>query len=249
MQLINTPGWVQAPPARLAHDVHRWTTHPHVSACFFTEVADPARAAELKVPGWDLTHKGGPGMGESAILTKIERWPHILEQTWFQLDQGGGKRRLANGIYAPCVVVEDSDGHQVIFTNAHLPAHIEGIWSRLPMRSRTKVNALLKTGGVVPPIRTWITSVRAWRVYVNRMRRRYPHAQVVVTGDFNVNYHRPWVAQLLARIWPELHVAATRQGDLGSRTIGFVLTTMAFREGEVIVATASDHKAGLYRLA
>jgi hypothetical protein len=218
---------------------------PLPSIWMFTEVASAARAAALNIDGCTLTHKGGPGEGECAILTRDERWT-VKEQHWFKLTDGGGAARLAHPIYAPCVVLEGPQGHTVIATTAHLPAHIEGIWAAIVRRDpRILSRSALRN----PVIRTWVEAVKAWRKHVEALQAKYPNADVAAFADFNVNIKRKWVSRLAANVWPGLNIAATQHGDLGLRTIGWGLTSMHMAAGRVYdQAPASDHKAGRYTL-
>jgi hypothetical protein len=244
MKVIVAPGRFSTSPVALASDLHSWTETPGVSVVFTSEVAAPNRAAVLPVDGWTLTHRGTAGKGECALLTKDARWT-VLEQTWLRLTDGGGKRRLRQPIYAPAVVAENPFGHVVVFTGAHLPAHVETLWRLIPLPRRTKVKLLMRRSDVIG---TYATALHAWRAQTMHLAAKHHADDVCVMADWNLNAHSGWVQEFVESTWPGLHVRASKAPDMGRRTIGFVLTTMRKVGAEVVKAHASDHRAGVYTL-
>lgn len=251
MKIANQPGHVTGSPKTLAADVAAQTSIPGISAWFGTELAPAARAAVLATAagkGWTVTHDGGPGKGECAILTKNAHYTKILETGWFQLTEGGGKARLAHPIVAPYVVAENLSGHVVLLTNAHLPAHIEGIWARLPLPMRTKFRAVQKHPRLSPAIATWLEAVRSWRRQVNRKASEHKVDDIVVATDGNMDANKLWVRELIKDVWPDLELAYTKQPDLGRRTVGWLLTSMTPGHRHVVKSKGSDHDCGIYEL-
>jgi hypothetical protein len=116
---------------------------------------DPKAAGK----GWTVTRKGGHGafhgVGECAVLTKDSHYVKIHAQAWFKVWDGGGKGRLAHAIYAPAVVAETASGHIDVLTGCHTPAHVEGLWARIPLPERVKAKVLLRKNR--KPIQTYLT--------------------------------------------------------------------------------------------
>jgi hypothetical protein len=245
MELINAPGRFDTPPRRLADDVKTWTGMTGVSAVFFTEVADPDRAAVLKADGWSTCHGSGRGEGECAIMTR-DKARKVVSFTLVKLTEGGGKRRLAHPIYAPIVVTSAPSGRKTLYTTCHMPAHLERIWSLIPGRLRVKL--LLKRPNLSPTVRTWLEAATTWRDKVTRDAGFLHVDDVVVAADWNLDAGKPWVHHLMHRLWPGLDLVATKQPDLGSRNVGWLMTNMVFKSGHVHKAGASDHDAGEFVL-
>lgn len=255
MQIVNAPQKVKVRPALLKADVDRWTGQTDdpdfdfVSALLLTEVSEAARAAVLDGrPGITLTHdNSGPGRGECAILTK-DAAREVIATEWIQLTDGGGKGRLVHPAYAVVAITRAPSGRLTLFTGAHLPAHIEGIWARIPLPDRVKAKVLLREGKVNPGILAWLEAVHRWRAGVVHLAAEHHVDDIVVAPDGNVDAHKKWVRQMIHRAWPGLNLVATTQPDLGRRTVGWVLTTLDLVEGKVYRGRASDHKAGRYVL-
>lgn len=247
MQVINTPGRFDRSPQLLADDVHHWTRKPDVSAVFFTEVANKDRAAQLAAPGWTTTHDGGPGKGECAIMTKDKR-RQVVEQRWLKLTAGGGKGRLKAPVYAPVVITKAPSGRLTLFTVCHLPAHLERRWALLPLSKRAKVKALLKRPKLSPTIRVWLEAATNWHEKTMRLAAEHHVDDIVVAADWNLNSKQAWVRDLMARLWPGLALVATKDPDMGSRNIGWLMTNMRLEGSHVWHAEASDHNAGHFIL-
>lgn len=242
MKLAVFPGKVTTGPAAVAVDANRFMSL--AGAGFTTEMADPKRAAALQVKGCTVTHDGGPGKGECAIITRDSRWT-VKEQHWFKLTEGGGKARLHNPIYAVAAVLERPGGRTIVLTGVHLPAHVETRWRLIPLPARLKARVLARRSSVVG---TYAKALVEWRKRTMALAAKVKADDIVAPADFNLNAHAGWVQALFAEAWPELHIRASLHPDLGNRTVGFVLTTMRKKSAQVLTAHASDHNAGLYDL-
>jgi hypothetical protein len=245
VEVINAPGRFDRSPATVAHDIAHWTGLAGVSVVFVTEVAAKARAAALEVDGWTLHHEAGAGDGECAILTK-DATREVVKSLTVTLDEGGGKARFAHPLVAPVVICDGKSGRRTLYTNAHLRAHLEGIWAKLPMPARSKVKRLRKSGK--PIIRQWIADVDAWRLEVHRLAAKYKVDDIIVAADWNLNGDRAWVQALMRELWPGLSMVRTKGPDLGRRNIGWLLTNMRLTDSEVLHAQSSDHRAGHFTL-
>jgi hypothetical protein len=248
MQIVNAPGRFDTSPQSLAADVARWVALPDVTAVFLTEVALPARASAIvraAGEGWTVTHRGGVGEGECAIVTKDAHYK-ILANHWLTVWTGGGKGRLHNPIVAPVVVAQTPSGHVVVLTGCHTPAHVEGIWAKIPLSERVKARVLLRRNRT--RVQTYLKVMHSWRLQVQTIAAHHHADDVVVAPDGNLDGHKPWVRELLHRAWPGMHLAVTRQPDLGRRAVGWVLTTMQPAGSHIEKARSSDHDAGVYTL-
>jgi hypothetical protein len=246
VQVINAPGRFDRSPELLAHDVARWTTTDSTSVVCVTEVADDDRAAALAVEGWTTNRFDGGSKGETAILTK-DAVRKVIHRRLLLLNNGGGKGRLSKSLYAPSVVTEAPSGRRTLVTACHLRAHIEGIWAHLPMKSRTRVKRLRKSGKA--EIRAYIADVDAWRHQVHHLAAEYHVDDILVVADWNLSSGSKWVRDLMTELWPGLHMVTTKQPDLGHRTVGWVLTSMdGGQASKVYKAKASDHDAGWFTL-
>jgi hypothetical protein len=246
VQVINAPGRFDRSPELLAHDVARWATTDSTSVVCVTEVADDDRAAALAVEGWTTNRFDGGSKGETAILTK-DAVRKVIHRRLLLLNNGGGKGRLSKSLYAPSVVTEAPSGRRTLVTACHLRAHIEGIWAHLPMKSRTRVKRLRKSGKA--EIRAYIADVDAWRHQVHHLAAEYHVDDILVVADWNLSSGSKWVRDLMTELWPGLHMVTTKQPDLGHRTVGWVLTSMdGGQASKVYKAKASDHDAGWFTL-
>lgn len=243
MQIVNAPGRFDAPADLLAHDLTRWTASPN-AAVFLTEMAPKAHADVLARDGWTLAHKGGAGQGECAILTRDAHYVKILATRWLKVWDGGGKARLSNPMFAVAVVAETVNGHIDVLTGLHTPAHVEGIWAHIPLPSRTKAKILLRHNRT--RVRTYLQVMHAWRHATMSLASEFHADDVIAAPDGNLDAGKPWVRDLLARAWPGMHLAHTKDPDLGRRTVGWVLTTMTPGASHVEKAKGSDHDAGVY---
>jgi hypothetical protein len=253
MEIINAPGLVSRSPRLVGFDVDRWTSMPEVSAVFYTEMADDARATALHARGWTTSRSTDHaahhrGKRECAIMTR-DSMRRVTAVEWVRITDGGGTGRLSEPSYAIVVVTEAPSGRVTLLTGAHLEAHIEGIWAKIPLPDRIKVRVLLGKRGVNPGIRSWITSVHRWRAGVMDLAAKHHADDIVVAPDGNVDAHKVWVQKMLHRAWAGLELAYTKGGDLGGRAIGWVMTSMRFEGGRVFKAASSDHKAGRYKLS
>jgi hypothetical protein len=250
VQILNAPGKVTTSPRLVRADARHQKRMRPLSAIFKTEMADEDRAAALHEDGdgWTLTRRGGTGdergMGECAILTR-DATREVVATHWIRLTDGGGKGRLVRPVYAVVAITKARSGRLTLLTGAHLPAHIEGRWARLPMPDRVKVRMLFREGKVNPGILEWITAVRRWRAGVMDLAAKHGVDDIVVAPDGNVDAHKRWVRQMIHRAWPGLNLAVTKGDDLGRRAVGWVLTTMdQDGDGDVYRQESSDHKAG-----
>jgi hypothetical protein len=255
MRIVNAPGRFDTTPRAVAADVGRWTAGvPGSSVVFLTELADSARGAAVvraAGKGWTVTRKGGfgafLGLGECAILTRDSHYVKIHAQAWFEVWPGGGRGRLAHKIFAPAVVAETASGHIDVLTGCHTPAHVEGLWKRIPLSDRVKARMLLRKNRT--RVQTYLSVLHSWRQQTMALAAQYHADDVIVAPDGNLDAHKAWVRQLLHRAWPGMHLAATTAPDLGKRTVGWVLTTMTPGPSHVERARSSDHDAGVYTLA
>lgn len=250
MEIINAPGKVGISPRLVRADAHHWKRSDAVSAIFFTEMADNHRAAALSEEGdgFTLTHdESGPGKGECAILTR-DSARTVIATEWIQITDGDGTGRLSHPNYAVAVVTEAPSGRRTLLSGAHLEAHIEGIWARIPLPDRIKVRVLFRNKHVNAGIRSWIGSVHRWREGVAALAAKYHVDDIVIAPDGNMDAHKPWVREMIARAWPGLTLAVTKANDLDHRAVGWVLTTMTHDGGHVYRAESSDHNAGRYVL-
>jgi hypothetical protein len=186
------------------------------------------------------------GLGECAILTNRNHYVKIHAEEWFEVWGGGGKGRLANKIYAVAVVGETAFGHIDVLTGLHTPAHVEGLWARIPLPERVKAKVLLRKGR--GRVQTYLQVLHSWRLQTMELAAQWHADDVIAAPDGNLDGHKPWVRELLHRAWAGMHLAVTRQPDLGRRTVGWVLTTMTPEKSHVEKALASDHDAGVYTL-
>ena len=246
-KFVNAPGRFDRVPRLVAKDAARFTALEDVVAVAVTEVANSERAAALAVDGWTLHHHGGAGIGECAILTQDRHYPTIHASTVLQLTDGGGKARLKHPLYARAVVAETKSGHVQVVTNAHLPAHLEGLWALVPMSSRLRVKRLMKTGN--PRVRMWLSAVAEWRKQVMDLAATYHADDVVVLADWNLNGHKKWVQQVAAKVWPGMATVVPSKADLGSRrAVGWALTSMKPHGTTTLKQASSDHKANVFEL-
>jgi hypothetical protein len=174
----------------------------------------------------------------------------VLEQKWVELlPAGSGPARLKQPLVAPVVVAESTaTGHVVVFSMAHLPAHVEGMWALIPLRARTKARLLRKSK---PPASAPTSS--PWR----RGARRSPTSPRSTTpttwcvmADWNINAQKKWVQTFLNSVWRGLDIAAAAKApDMGSRTIGYAMTSMRLASARVEQSRGSDHNAEMLDLA
>jgi hypothetical protein len=253
MKIVNAPGKVTTSPTKVGRDARRWKRLPGVSFIFWSEMADEDRAAALHEDGdgFTITRESGTGeqrsKGECAIGT-ADKLRTVVKHGLFKLTQGGGRGRLVRPIYAPWVITRAPSGRKTLATMSHLPAHIETLWRRFPLPTRTKARFLLKHPRLSPAIRAWLEAVKEWKPEVMHLAAEHHVDDIIVAADWNLNAHAKWVEALVEHLWPGLHMEATKDPDLGKRTVGFVLTTMDMTDGEVLEAQSSDHNAGLYTL-
>jgi hypothetical protein len=254
MRIVNAPGRYTASPQALAGDVARWVSVQGVHAVFLTEVASRARGdaiAPAAGPDWTVTRSQGSGTdigrGECAVLTRNAHYTKILARRFVKVWDGGGRARLAHPIYVPIVVARTASGHVDVLTGCHTPAHVEGLWAHLPMPDRFKARILLRRNR--SRIQTYLKVLHAWRLATMQIAAEFHADDVIAAPDGNLDAHKPWVRELLHRAWPGMHLAATKDPDLGKRTVGWVLTTMTPGPSHVEKAKASDHDAGVYTLA
>jgi hypothetical protein len=251
--IVNAPQKVTAAPQALAGDVGRWTRISGVHAVFLTEVAGAARGLAIAPAvgkGWAVTRRQGAkdqiGLGECAILTHNSHYTKIHAQRWFEVWDGSGRGRLSHKIFAPAVVAETATGHIDVLTGCHTPAHVEGIWRRIPLPDRFKARMLLRKNRT--RVQTYLKVLHSWRLQTMDLAAEFHADDVIAAPDGNLDAHKPWVPELLHRAWPGMHLAATKAPDLGRRTVGWVLTTMTPEKSHVEHANASDHDAGVYTL-
>jgi hypothetical protein len=259
VRVVNAPGKVTTSPRLVEIDTRRQKALPDVSIILKTEMADEARAAALvgvddagEPDGWTLSREAGRkgnqrGMGECAILTKDSAREVIYEER-IRLTLGSGKGRLSVPNYANLVITKAPSGRVTLASGAHLEAHIEGIWARIPLPDRVKVKVLLRRKNVNPGIRSWIESVQRWRARVMELAAQHHVDDIIIAPDGNVDAHKAWVQEMISRAWPGLNLAVTKGNDLGRRAVGWVLTTMDHTGGHVYNQASSDHDAGLYVL-
>lgn len=250
MQILNAPGRFDTSPRLVRNDARRQKRIPGLSVIFKTEMADEARAAALSKDGdgWTVSHDDGPGRGECAILTK-DSARTVVETRWVKITDGGGRGRLARPVYAIVTITKSTrTGRVTLLTGAHLPAHIEGIWARIPLPDRIKVRVLFRRSNVNGGILQWIEAVHRWRGHVMRIAAEHQVDDIIVAPDGNVDAHKRWVRRMIGRAWPGLGLAVTKGDDLNNRAVGWVLTTMDHTGGRVYRQESSDHKAGLYEL-
>lgn len=245
---VNAPGRFDTTPALVGKDVARWTDLPGAVVDMATEMANAKRAAALEVDGWTLHHHGGAGVGECAILTKDAQFSTVLHSGAIQIHPGGMRGRLKHPVFARVVIAETRAGHVQLLTNAHLPAHLEGLWAAVPMSSRLRVKRLLKTGN--PRIRAWLAAVQSWRAQVHDLAAEYHVDDIVIGGDWNLDGHKKWVRDLVGKMWPGLAMVVPSRADLGrKRAVGWGLTTMKPADISTLKAASSDHKANVFDLA
>lgn len=251
MLVLNAPGKVKVTPRRVRQDARRFKAIPGLSAAFLTEMADNDRANALSEAGdgFTLTHdESGPGKGESAILTN-DKLREVIAVHLIKLTDGGGQGRFAHPTYALVVITKAPSGRVTLLTGAHLRAHIEGIWARIPLPDRLRVKVLFRRGKVDPGILEWIEAVHRWRAGVMDLSAEHHVDDIIVAPDGNVDARKKWVREMIHRAWPGLNLVFTKKPDLGSRTVGWVLTTMILvGAGKVHEQVSSDHRAGEYQL-
>lgn len=246
MQGFNAPGKFNRSSASLAKQITRETEVDGATFGFVTEVADPDRAAALGVNGhWTVTHDGGRGKGECAILTKDAK-RKVVAAEWLTIHDGGGPGRLSAPIVAPCVITKAPSGRWTLYTTAHLPAHVEGIWRAIPLPARTKAKILLKSKRA--RIVLYLEALTSWRHQVTHLAAKYHVDDIVVGADWNLDGDKGWVQDLIGNTWPGLTMARTKAPDLGRRNVGWLLTTMEKTVGSVHPSPASDHRVGRFTL-
>lgn len=249
MKTVVYPGHVTDPPEKLDEDLDHLTRIPGVDSLLNTECAPAARAAKLPRHGWTITHKAGKGdrfgMGECALLTKDEVW-EVSEEHWFKLTDGGGKGRLAIPLYAVGEALTwKPSGHVVVYTGCHLPAHLETIWRLIPLPARSKARLLMKRSDVVG---LYVKALVEWRNRTMQLAAKVHADDIVVVADWNIDDNAAWFHEVLKVVWPGFRVRATKDPDLGRRTVGWVLTTMDKTAARVAPTAGSDHDAGVYTL-
>jgi hypothetical protein len=228
MQVCHASGRYSRPYAALVKDVLHWTGL--ASIVTFTEVADPERAKALVRKGWTTIHGSGPGEGECAIMVKDSEWV-VVDQGFIQLTEGGGKARLTHPMQAPWVLLHHRTLHlALIVSTAHTPAHIEG-----------------HLGKPTPQWRAWFAAVKAWDAGIAQVEAEHPHAEVLLTADWNLNANRAVIAKLIGAQFPDHYsLVFPKAGTEGVRAIdGAVTTLLPGREPVVLSPDASDHKAVL----
>ena len=247
MKGFNAPGKFSRSPKSLHAAILNETEQPGASFGFATEVASPERAAVLDFPGWTTTHFPGRGKGECAIFTK-DKLRKVVHTELLQLTDGTGKGRFNVPLCAPVVITDAPSGRRTLFTDAHLPAHIETLWRAIPLPQRTKFKLLAKNKSLSPVIQTYVHAVLEWKKQVTELAARFNCDDIVVGADWNLNGFAKWVRQLFANAWPGLTLAHTPGGDLGKRNVGWLLTSMDFVDGSQHKTPASDHEVGRFEL-
>ncbi len=121
---------------------------------------------------------------------------------------------------------------RVFFMVHHLPAHIERDFKN---QNRKNVR-----------VRAYNESLEAIRKLIIELREEHPRAHYVVTGDWNLDFHKPWVPRTLARRLSgaglrKTPVAAGTKGTHGRRLIDWAYSDLPARGAVLPLSRASDH--------
>lgn len=191
-----------------------------------TEVDRPKRGRVLRqVPGFTLLRYGSGDAGESAILVRDGVW-HV--EHW-------GIRMLATdldgvrkGQVAVIALLEHvSTGRTLLVSTTHTPAGVESAWGAARARQ-------------------YRSTERAWRGLVREWRREHRPDSELLTADWNLCQHQPWVREHTAQAWPGMRQVRPVPvgGTHGKRLIDWPLTRRV-RGVKVRIlpkAAASDHR-------
>lgn len=217
-------------PASLLADVEAAAEWADI--ILLTEVTRFGRRKTLhdfaKREGWTRHQDIDSGdASEVAILTRDSKWQaHGFKAQVLGPDLGPGGR-IIGGI--ACLV--HKNGTRFVVSVSHLPASVEGAWGS--------------------------TRARAYRAAVRQLRDAHaaarrqlnPHAEAAF-GDWNLNLHKTWVREWIAKAWPTLTVPRASVIPKGGTHAGgrlidwFVRRNLYITAWRVMPASeGSDHRS------
>lgn len=196
-----------------------------------TEGGNPRFLGLVKADGWGLRREPGDHNRDDVWIT----WNEAIWEP-----RVGWVQELSNETYdgrRAHVAIQKlrhrEEGTRVFFMCHHLPAHIEREFKNQNLRNVR--------------VRAYNESLRTLRELVPRLREKHPNAHFVVTGDWNLDFHKPWVPHRLGTrlAGTGLRKAAIprgTKGTLGKRLIDWALTDLR-ASGDVLPhIKASDHR-------
>lgn len=179
---------------------------------------------------WSVHHRGRGPLGECAVLADRNVWTvrkfHAYE---IGPDLGPGDVEVA-----ALALLEHVDTHVTVLVSvAHLPAGVEGIWSKRPAR-----------------VIAYLRCVRRWKRLLRQWSHEHRPDAVLVTQDSNLNVFRLWVQKWIKVTWIGYTLPENlgSKGSLGRRFIDWPLArrvrnfTCQVLADAGKLAAASDHQ-------
>lgn len=206
----------------------------HSNITHLTEVAGKQRAPALKAAckkhDWALAHAGARPLGECAVVADKTVWSmYSWEPYEIGPDLGPGSIEVA----VVAVLDHVESGIRLLTTEAHLPATVEGVWSK-------------KT----PRVLAYRKCIVEWKKVIKAAESKHHPDAVIITADWNLDLHKAWVRAWVKVTFPgyslvkEIPKRGSHGAALNGRLIDWCLTknvkdaTLDVLDGD----GSSDHK-------
>jgi len=185
----------------------------------------------LKAEGWEVRREmGDHAKGGVFVAWNDEVWEPRVGWVQELSDVTYDGRRVHVAIQK---LRHRQEGTRVFFMASHMPAHIERAFFKRLRRE--------------PRVKAYNESLTTLRALIIRLRTEHPNAHFVVTGDWNLDFRKPWVPIRLGLRLRGSRLKAARVpkgtgGSHGKRLIDWAVTDLV-GTGEVLKEMrASDHK-------
>lgn len=228
-------------PATLAKQVARAVDHPEANLLTWTEVGDPARAAELHAYGWGSFTPDGQTdcavMWKQSHFKKIKTEVHLLTDKTWQGDNGVVHKTKCTTLVVDEKGETDGEFRRLVAMVAHLPSGVQDgkDFSDKPADADR--------------VAAWKGAVKGWHSYLNdRIRPVYAPHMVMVIADWNVNFHLQEWRDYVQGIFTGLTLTWKNDMPKGEGTLNdrLIDATWATRNGPCVLLDyrpdTSDHR-------
>lgn len=195
-----------------------------------TEGGAPRFVGFLKADGWGVRHEPGPFARDDVWITWDESvWEPRVGWVQELSDETFIRRRTHLAVQK---LRHREEKTRIFFMAHHLPAHIEKEFLDQNLRNVR--------------VRAYNESLRTIRELILRLQKGHPNAHFVVVGDWNLDFHKPWVPRRLgARLrntgLRKAVIPPGTRGTHGRRLIDWAVTDLKASGRVLPLIKASDH--------